>query len=201
MLEGEGVDRRQFVGMQLPDGMFDSVVALVRRLEEHAVFLAVLDGTLPGVDALDPGNLRAGGEPGLDQRLRHGPRRLLAGHGRDDGDGLHFPPSFPWPSVRSAGTTTNCLSSLPAITERVVSAPMRSPLSRRTKSSAPVTRSPSSASTMLPGWSPALAAGLSGSRLAIATPCTCARPSAKARRRGSGTVWPATPMKARRTRP
>ena len=88
MLEGEGVDRRQFVGMQLPDGMFDSVVALVRRLEEHAVFLAVLDGTLPGVDALDPGNLGAGGEPGLDQRLRHGPRRLALALGLAQAQGV-----------------------------------------------------------------------------------------------------------------
>ena len=35
----------------------------------------------------------------------------------------------------------------------------------------------------------------------MATPRGWARPSASARRRGSGTVWPATPMKARRTRP
>ena len=46
-----------------------------------------------------------------------------------------------------------------------------------------------------------MAAGLSGSRLAIATPRACFSPNATTSRRGNGTVWPATPMKARRTRP
>src|SRR5216684_6510131 len=147
MLEGEGVDRRQLVGMQIADRAFDQLVTFVGGLEQDAELGLLLDLAFPGVDALDRRDLRAGGELALDQRARQPMRFLAAGHGRDHGDGLHLPCA----SVRSAGTTTTCLRSLPAMTESVVATPMRPPPSRRTRSSAPVTGSPSSASTMLPG--------------------------------------------------
>jgi hypothetical protein len=147
MLECKGVDRRQFVGMQVADRAFDQLVTFVGGLEQDAELGLLLDLAFPGVDALDRRDLRAGSELALDQRTRQPMRFLSAGHGRNDGDRLHFAGS----SVRSAGTTMTLRSSLPAMTENVVATPMRPPPSRRTRSSAPVTGSPSSASTMLPG--------------------------------------------------
>ncbi len=117
------------------------------RLEQDAKLGLLLDLILPAVEALDRRDLRTGCKLALDQRACQPMRFLAAGDGRDHGDGLQLPGA----SARSAGTTTTCLRSLPAITESVVATPMRPAPSRRTRSSAPVTGSPSRASTMLPG--------------------------------------------------
>src|SRR5205823_4835185 len=94
VLEGEGVDGRQFVGMQLADGAFDGGKLLLGGLEEHAGFLLAGD----------------------------------RGHHRD---GFHLA----GPSSRSAGTMMTFFTSLPAITDKTVSTPMRWPPSNRTRSS------------------------------------------------------------------
>src|SRR5437879_4716093 len=146
--------------MKVADRALDQLVTLVRRLEQDAELGLLLDLAFPGVDTFDRRDLRTGRKLALDQRARQPMRFLAAGDGRDHGDRLHLPGA----SARSAGTTTTCLRSLPAMTESVVATPMRPPPSRRTRSSAPVTGSPSSASTVLPGWRPDSAAGRSGSR-------------------------------------
>ena len=66
-LAGNGVDRRQLVGVHVADRTLDGLVARLGGLEEQAVFLAVLDRALPGIDAVDLLDLGAGGEPGLDR--------------------------------------------------------------------------------------------------------------------------------------
>src|SRR5215207_9039582 len=150
VLEGEGVDRRQLVGVQLADGALDQLVTLVGRLEQDTQFARLLHFALPMIDALDLRDLRARRELALDQGARQPMGVFAVGDGGDDGDGFHLPRSSIRPSLRSAGSTTICLSSLPAMTVSDVATPMRAPPSSRTRSSAPVTGSPSSASTMLP---------------------------------------------------
>jgi hypothetical protein len=75
--------------VKLADGALDVVVALGYGLEQHAIFAAALDLALPGVDAVDLGDLRAGGEPAFDQRIRHALRFLPVADGGDDGDRGH----------------------------------------------------------------------------------------------------------------
>src|SRR5262249_7871129 len=142
VLEGEGVDCRQLVGVHLANRALDLGVALVSGLQQDTEFGFLLDLSFPAIDALDFGNLRARREVALDQRAPQALRLFAAAHGGDDGDASH--------PVRSAGTMTILRRSLPAITDRLTTAPIRSAPSSRTRSSAPVTGSPSSDSTMLP---------------------------------------------------
>src|SRR5215468_737704 len=142
VLERKGVDGGQFVGVQLADRALDLGIALVGGLQQDAELGLLLHGILPAIDALDRRDLRARRELAPDQRARE-PLRFFAaadrGHHRD---GRHV--------ARSAGTTTILRSSLPAMTDRVTPMPIRSAPSRRTRSSAPVTGSPSSDRMMLP---------------------------------------------------
>src|SRR5215217_7366007 len=125
MLEGEGVDRRQLIGMQLADGALDQRVAFVGGLEEDAQLGLLLHRALPMIDAFNLRDLCAGRELALDQGARQPTGVFAVGDGGDDGDGLHLPRSSVRASVRSAGDTTICRSSLPAMTVSDVATPMR----------------------------------------------------------------------------
>jgi len=63
--------------MHLADRPFDGRIACLDRLHEHAILLAALDLSLPGIDAVYPGDLRAGSQLGIDQGMGHGARFFL----------------------------------------------------------------------------------------------------------------------------
>ena len=70
------MDRRQLVRVQLAQRGLHGGVAVLRGLEQQAELALLLQRPLPGIEALDRRDLRAGGEAALDQRTRKAPRVL-----------------------------------------------------------------------------------------------------------------------------
>ena len=91
--------------------------------------------------------------------------------------------------------------SRPRSSDTSIGFPIRSAVSSRSSASTDGVGSPSSASTQSPARRPARAAALGSESDRISIAESLASPSSRARRRSIGRVRPASPSRARRTRP